>query len=458
MRARTPAAALALGTTGSALVAAGGFGVGALPAALVSGWPAGSPVGRVLAAAAWGTGLGLLLLSWWLLRDAGRRPVLAAAGLWSVPLLLAPPLLSRDVYAYAGQARLVDVGLDPYAHGPADAPGPLAAEVDRVWAGTPAPYGPVFLRLAALLVRGEHVVSAVVLLRLLAVAGLVLVAWSLARLVADPARAWWLAVTNPLVLLHGIGGAHNDLLMAGLLMTGLALAVSAGRAAPPLRRDGLLVLATASIVLAALVKAPAAAGLLFVPFLVTGARRRAAAVVATSAGGLVVAFTVAAGLGWGWLHTVGAGGTRRSLMSVSTGIGVLASQVAGPRAVDVAHAAGLGVAGLVGLVLLVRVRQVGALRALGLALLTAVALGPVGQPWYLLWPLPVLAAVAGARLAAGLAAASAVLCLLVLPNGRQVIRPPLYGVPALLAAAAACAGAYRQRMGPQVDDIGLGPP
>jgi hypothetical protein len=66
-------------------------------------------------------------------------------------------------------------------------------------------------------------------------------------------------------------------------------------------------------------------------------------------------------------------------------------------------------------------------------------LGAVVQPWYLLWSLPLLAAVAGARLTLGLAAASTVLCLLVLPSGRHVIRPPLYGVPAAVLIAAAYA-------------------
>lgn len=122
-------------------------------------------------------------------------------------------------------------------------------------------------------------------------------------------------------------------------------------------------------------------------------------------------------------------------------MGVLVSQVAGSGAVDVAHTVGLVIAAAAGLVLLVRARQIGALRALGLTLLIVVALSPVVQPWYLLWALPVLAVVAGPRLALGLAATSALLCVLVLPTGRHVIRPPLYGVPALLVVVAAYAAA-----------------
>jgi hypothetical protein len=424
---------------GSTLVAVGGYGVGAVPHSLEDVWLHATAAGRALSMASCVLGVVGLVAAWWALRDATSRVVVVAAGTWAVPLLLTVPLFSRDVYAYAGQAHLLDVGLDPYTRGPADAPGPLAAEVDDVWSRTRSPYGPVFLQVAALLVRGQHVLSAVFLLRMLAVAGLVLVGWGVHRLAADPSRALWLAVANPLVLLHGVGGAHNDLLMAGLLTAGLVLGASAGRVPALTSRDTGLALAAAAIVLAALVKAPAAAGLAFVPFLVPTARIRAAAVVAASAVVVTWVLTAGAGLGWGWLHTLGAGNTRRSLLSVSTGVGVALAQVAGSDAVDVAHAVGLVLAGCIGLGLLLRAPRLGALRALGLTMLAAVVLSPVVQPWYLLWALPALAVAAGKRLTVALAAASAVLCLLVLPSGRHLIRPPLYGVPALLVAAVAYA-------------------
>jgi hypothetical protein len=69
---------------------------------------------------------------------------------------------------------------------------------------------------------------------------------------------------------------------------------------------------------------------------------------------------------------------------------------------------------------------------------------------------------AGSRLAAGLAAGCVVLALLVLPSGRHVIRPPLYGVPMVLAAAAAVAVSRRPRSWPAsvraARDVGLSPP
>ena len=426
-----------LGALSSSLVAVGSFGVGAVPAPLAGSWLHEAATGRALSYALVSAGVLGVLWAWWLLRSAPTRSVLVAAAAWSVPLLVSAPLFSRDVFAYAGQGHLVDVGLDPYAHGPADADGPLSAEVDDVWAHARSPYGPLFLRLASWLVPGEHVVLSILLLRLLAVCGLPLVAWGVMRLSDNPGRALWLTVANPLVLLHGVAGAHNDLLMAGLLVTGVAVAASS---APSPRA---VVTGTALVTAAALVKAPAAAALVFLPFVVATARLRAAVTVVVTAAVTAAVLTTATGLGWGWLHTLGAGNARRSLLSVSTGVGVLASNVAGDGAVDAAHAVGVLLAGALALWLLVRAAPTQPLRALGLTLLGVAVLGPVVQPWYLLWSLPVLGAVAGPRLAAALAAASAVLCLLVLPSGRHVIRPPLYGVPALVVVAAGCAAARR---------------
>jgi hypothetical protein len=423
---------IAAGAAGSALVAVGGFGVGGVPRSLSAGWLHDTTAGRGLSYALCAAGVLVLLGAWWALRGATATEVKTAAALWSVPLLVCPPLFSRDVYAYAAQAHVVATGLDPYTHGPSDAPGPLTAEVDDVWAAAPSPYGPLFLRLAGWLVPGQHVVAAVLVLRLLAVLGLVLLAWALPRLAdahgVPAASALWLGVANPLVLLHGIAGAHNDLLMVGLLAAGLAVAVGGS--------DRQLVLGTALIGLAVLVKAPALLALPFLPFLRPVGRLRAAVVVALTAAVTIGAVTAATGLGWGWLDTLSAGNPRRSLLSATTGIGVLLSNVTGDGAVAVAHKAGTLLAVTMAVLLWVGVRQVGAVKALGLSLVAVVVLGPVVQPWYLLWALVPLAAVAGERLAVGLAVSSAVLCLLILPGGRHLIRPPLYGLPAVLVIAA----------------------
>ncbi len=417
---------LVAGTLGSALLALGATGVGALPDGswgLLRGHTAVA-LGMCVA------GLGLLALAWWQLRAADAPVLLRASVLWSLPLLTAPPLGSRDLYAYAGQAALVAAGRDPYTEGPASLGGPLAAGVDEVWQDSPAPYGPLWLWLAGLVVRttGDHVVPALIGLRLLAVIGVALTGWALLRLAPGSGRALWLGVANPLVLLHFVSGGHNDALMVGLMAAGVAVAFT-------VHARWALVAAAALVTLAALVKVPAIAALAYLPRAVPGWRPRVRAAVVAGATALVTAVVVSygTGLGWGWLGTLDAGRARLSLFSPLTGLGLAVG------ALDAVLAAGLLLAALLCVGLLLVADRLGPVHALGLTLLGVSLLLPVVQPWYVLWGVCLLAAVAGSRAAAALGAGCLVLCVLVAPNGRNVIRPPLYGVPTLLAGAVAAA-------------------
>ena len=442
------------GMLGTTLLAVGGVGAGAVPGlkdaiaeALHLTWlHDGGPM-QALCTVLVFVAMVLLVWCWWQLRhlldQLSPRAVLMVAGTWSLPLLLAPPLFSRDVYAYAGQGHLVANAIDPYTYGPGALTGKWSFRVDSVWRFSPAPYGPVWLWLAGriVLVVGDHVVAAVILLRFLAVVGLLLTAWALPRLArahgVAPQRALWLGLANPFVLLHGVAGAHNDALMVGLLVSGLAVA---GRS-PTLRR---LVLATVLITVAALVKLPAVAALGFLPMLLPGwaARARGGLLVLATSAATAASLTWATGLGWGWLHTLDAGSARLSIFSPLTGFGVLAGNtlrvigvVDTPAIVlRIVLTAGLAIGGVLALGLLLRAQQLGPMRALGLTMMAVVALGPIVQPWYLLWGLVLLAAVGGERSLLPLGALSVALCLALLPNGRSLIRPPLYGAPVVAAA------------------------
>jgi alpha-1,6-mannosyltransferase len=442
-----------MGLLGTSLLAFGGVGAGAVPRykdavaeLLHLSWVQKSGAARSVSLGIAVLGIMVLAAAWWRLRHVlervSPRTIMLITGLWSLPLLVGAPLFSRDVYAYAGQGNLVANGIDPYTYGPGALVGKWAFGVDDVWRFSPAPYGPVWLWLSgrAVFLSHGHVVPAVIMLRGLCVLGLVLTAWALPRLASAhgvlPQRALWLGLANPFVLIHGVGGAHNDALMIGLLMAGLAIVTGH----PTTQR---LVLASALITLAALVKFPAIGALGFLPMLLPGwGRRLRAALLVTSVAAVTsVLVTWWTGLGWGWVNTLGTASPRLSIFSPVTGIGVLVDHatrdlglVDTPGVVTRwVFAISFGIAGLVAVTLLLRAHHLGPMRALGLTLVAIVALAPIVQPWYLLWGLVLLAAVGGERVLLALGALSVVLCLTLLPNGRSLIRPPLYGAPLLAA-------------------------
>src|ERR1035437_2937021 len=133
---------------------------------------------------------------------------------------------------------------------------------------------------------------------MVAVIGLALLAWGVPALAHAAGRnstlAFTVAVMNPLVLLVRLGGAHNDVLMLGLLVLGCTVAA---------RRHPLAGLACCA--LAAEIKAPALIAALFIGWAWWGEgqdlRQRLAKTL------LAVFFTLAvmggnranAGRGWG---------------------------------------------------------------------------------------------------------------------------------------------------------------
>ena len=105
----------------------------------------------VLAPLTWLLGTALLIGAWW----AGRSVVPSArwayvtAALWVLPLLPVLPLGSYDVYSYACQGHALAGGLDPYSAGVQTLGCPWLDAVSPTWRAAPAPYGPVFLLIAA---------------------------------------------------------------------------------------------------------------------------------------------------------------------------------------------------------------------------------------------------------------------------------------------------------------------
>jgi hypothetical protein len=205
-------------------------------------------------------------------------------------------------------------------------------------------------------------------------------------------------VGNPLVLVHLLGGIHNDALMMALLLAGLYTARP--------NRWAALVLITA----AAAVKLPAAAGLVYLGWnwrdeLDTRAKRLLGASVAAVVGAvLIVWLSIEVRMGMGWLGALRGTSKVMSTYAPATMAGLVTSDVlhlfglpvSADRLVNVFRGVGLLAAGGLAWMLLYHCRRIGSEVALGLTLLLVVTFGPVLWPWYVP-PAIALLAVSGAK-------------------------------------------------------------
>lgn len=381
-------------------------------------------------------GLTLLIASWFeIVRTLRRHPgtsvtsVVKIIVVWSVPILVMPPLFSRDVYSYVAQGEMASRGLNPYLRDPTALGGDSALKlVDPIWRTSHAPYGPAWERLGEGIVRlaGHDVIGSVVGFRVVALIGVALIAWGVTALAQsverDVAAALALAVLNPLVLLVLLGGAHNDALMLGLLVAGCAVA----------RRNHYLI-GLMLCALAAEVKVPTLIGALFIGWWWSGDTapwrprlvRVAGAILITLA--LTAVIGLVAGLGWHWLAGLRSPGTVVSWVDPVTAVGLSLSHLSGAlgfgahSATDVqwTRGVGLGLAAVISVGLVLRSARIGAMQALGWSLLVFVALGPVVWPWYETWGFAFLAVIAEAWTLRLLLVLSAVACFADLPSAHS---------------------------------------
>ena len=142
---------------------------------------------------------------------------------WLVPLALSGPIFSRDVYSYLMQGAMVRDGFDPYTEGAAVNPGPMLLEVSADWRNTTTPYGPLHLGLGDWItsIVGDNIPLGIIVYRAICVLGFAAIWWSIPKIAqklgGSPTMALWLGVANPLVMLHLIGGLHNEAMMVGLV-------------------------------------------------------------------------------------------------------------------------------------------------------------------------------------------------------------------------------------------------
>lgn len=392
--------------------------------------------GRYLAEGVLYIGVALLVWAWIRLgrevvaQRVRARGVLIAAACWIAPMIISPPAFTRDVFSYLGQGEESLRGIDPYAVGPGVLGDAIAQNVHPFWQSTPAPYGPLFIFIAKTIAGliGEHLVAGVILMRLTLMIGLVLLVAALPGLVRHLGGrlsvALWLVAASPMMVIHLVGGPHNDLLMIGLLAMGTLLVLD--------RRH---VAGIALVSLGMAIKATAGVALPFLVWVWAGhlegkATRRFVRAVSASVGIFAVTFGACmfiAQVNFGWIAALSAPTLIVNWVNLPTGLGELLHSVVNvfgglPEQpfTTMTRAVGIVVLAVVFLRQWWRARHGGsdAVRRMGVTLLAVAVLAPPTLPWYLTWGVTILSATPWRRRWLAAAAGVVVLVLLVYyPDG-----------------------------------------
>jgi hypothetical protein len=294
--------------------------------------------------------------------------------------VIAPPLLSSDIFNYVGYARLDAVHhLNPYVHPLAAAP----TDPSYIYVGWPlntTAYGPLFT-LASLSLGLVSFTAAIWLLKVvagLASLGCVALVWACAtRLGRPPLPAVLFFGLNPVLLAYAVGGAHNDLLMLAAALGGIYLLL-VGRESGMAALVGAVAVKSSSVVL--------------LPFALLGSRRPIRALLWGA-----LAAVLAGGLTW-----IAFGTHVSSLLHVLQHDARLETPNDVPGVIN--DVLGLGLAnhtlGRIGMLvliptvalLLIRVYRGGDwLENAGWATCAVIVTTTWFLPWYLIWFLPIAA-------------------------------------------------------------------
>lgn len=452
---------LALGFIGALLIGIGSFGVGDIARNNTVAQDLGLSAityghGKTLFGTVFWIGVAIMVVAWVRigrrLRDDGPGPSVRAMRYaviaWAAPLALGVPVYSRDVYAYLGQGAVFGAGYNPYADGPAHLPGPLLDSMAQVWATTTAPYGPLFVGLTRVVteITGEHAIAGVYVMRLVLLPGLVLALWAIPRLAAhfgaSGADGLWLALANPMVLVHLVSGSHVEMLMMGIAVTGVTLAVT-GRHVP-----GLVLLGIA-------VSIKITAGIA-IPFIVwiwlshIRARRRVEsrdilgvfAAVTLIPLAVFAVCTAALGFGLGWLTGLGGADRIINWFTLPTLAAHLVTLVAAPFAalnlqsvLPITRAIGSVVLAVVLVTLWWRHRgdERRAMVGMTWAMLAVLVLEPSTLPWYYTWVLYLAVAFTLPRWTRAVVVGVSVFMLIVFQPDDSIL---FYKLPEVLLATA----------------------
>jgi len=340
----------------------------------------------------------------------GARTLIGAIVLANLLVLLAPPLVSTDIFSYQAYARMGSVySINPYTHGPyAINLDPVFPYIGYRWSYVPSVYGPLFT-LASYPLAALSVAASVFAYKALAAASslaLVAIVWRCARLRdRDVLRAVALVGLNPLLVIYGVGGGHNDLVMLVAMAAALwALLVERDAAGGALGALAVGLKLTAGVIL---------------PFACVDRARRGAGRwqrlwAGLGAGAGVVLAAGFSAFGAGLLEMFATLDHAQAQGGDASFPGFVAARLGLP---GVGHAAGFALAGVFALVCLWLMRRVwrGRLDWIDAAAWATVAmLLATGSllPWYVSWLAPLAALARDRRLTrATLALTAAVLCI-----------------------------------------------
>jgi alpha-1,6-mannosyltransferase len=377
--------------------------------------------GRLLTTALIVVGVGLLAWAWasaW--RRVRARPTLGLTrlwcmvGAWVAPMLLASPFASQDVWLSGAQGKMVVAGLGGYSPPSLLGHSVWTLAVDAKWASRPSYYGPGALNLSALFVRisGGRPWVAAECWRVTAVLGLALCAWGIHRIVLQRGGkatvAALVGAANPAVLLILVGGIHNDALMLGLTVSGVALALCGNR--------------YWGIVLCALGAAVKPSALLAVGAVAwwgwNSEWRQRTKGFLTAAGAVVAVFVVSGltvGGGFGWVRPALSYGSVPGPWSL--GARFLGAKTGGP--VDAIEIGGL----ILAIFLVIGTRTAARWTVgLGWAFAALAVTNPKPEPWYLAWAIVFLACGGLSRLSER----AGVLVLVTMMAGSTVVPGPFW--------------------------------
>jgi alpha-1,6-mannosyltransferase len=255
------------------------------------------------------------------------------------------------------------------------------------------------------------VVAGTMVLRLCMLPGLVLLIWAAPRIArhigANGAAALWICVLNPLVIIHLMGGVHNEMLMVGLMMAGIALTF---------QRHPVSGVAVVAVGVA--VKATAGLALPFLAWVwmrqLRDRRNMATApALAVAVVGSVLVFvavfavlSLAAGVGLGWLTALAGSVKIINWLTVPTAaanlinvFGGLFGTVKFYAVLEVTRLVGIGIIAVTLPLLWWRFRHDDREALIGSAgaMIVVVLFVPAALPWYYTWPLAAMSALTQSR-------------------------------------------------------------